>query len=89
MSLIHYSYCRMRMEKDASHQMKLAYPLSCLTLIFRSSILVAGSSGVVRPVGAGHSFTALVPTDGTIVSLARMSGIVRHDADKLQAAADA
>lgn len=47
--------------------------------------LVANSHGVIRPVGAGHSFTALVPTDGTIVSLARMSGVVSHDPDTLQA----
>jgi hypothetical protein len=26
--------------------------------------LIASGSGVVRPVGAGHSFSALVPTDG-------------------------
>lgn len=47
--------------------------------------LVASSTGVLRPVGAGHSFTPLVPTDGTIVSLSRLSGIVSHDADSLQA----
>ena len=47
--------------------------------------LVASSRGTVRPVGAGHSFTPLVPTDGTIVSLARMSGVVDHDPDTLQA----
>ncbi len=29
----------------------------------------------IRPVGAGHSFTPLVPTDGTIVSLRRFSGV--------------
>src|ERR1700731_3868265 len=34
----------------------------------------------IRPVGAGHSFTSLVPTDGTLVSLDQMSGIVGHDA---------
>jgi len=47
--------------------------------------LVASSSGVIRPVGAGHSFTALVPTDGTIVSLARMGGVLSHNPDTLQA----
>ena len=47
--------------------------------------LVASTSGVIRPVGSGHSFTALVPTDGTIVSLARMGGVVSHDPDRLQA----
>jgi len=47
--------------------------------------LIAGASGVVRPVGAGHSFTPLVPTDGTIVSLSRLSGLIGHDPDTLQA----
>jgi FAD-linked oxidoreductase len=47
--------------------------------------LVAGAAGTVRPVGAGHSFTPLVPTDGSIVSLARLSGLIRHDPGKLQA----
>ncbi|MEM1114266.1 MAG: D-arabinono-1,4-lactone oxidase [Pseudomonadota bacterium] len=47
--------------------------------------LVADASGVIRPVGAGHSFSALVPTDGTIVSLARMSGLISHDPDSLKA----
>lgn len=47
--------------------------------------LLASGSGVVRPVGAGHSFTPLVPTDGTIVSLSRLSGLVSHDREQLQA----
>lgn len=34
----------------------------------------------IRPVGAGHSFTSLVPTDGALVTLERMSGLVSHDA---------
>lgn len=37
------------------------------------------TKGALRPVGAGHSFTALVPTDGHIVVLDRMSGLVSHD----------
>lgn len=47
--------------------------------------LIATSSGVVRPVGAGHSFTPLVPTDDTIVSLSRLSGLISHDPQSLQA----
>ena len=47
--------------------------------------LVRDSAGPLRPVGAGHSFTALVPTDGEIVSLARISGLIDHDAEKQQA----
>jgi FAD-linked oxidoreductase len=39
----------------------------------------------VRAVGAGHSFTALVPTSGTLVSLDGLAGIVEHDAGSMQA----
>lgn len=39
----------------------------------------------IRPVGAGHSFTALVPTDGTLLSLDRLSGVVRHDPEAVTA----
>lgn len=47
--------------------------------------LIASASGTVRAVGAGHSFTPLVPTDGTIVSLSRLSGLISHDPQSLQA----
>ena len=39
----------------------------------------------VRPVGAGHSFTALAPTDGTLLTLDGMSGLVSHDPAALRA----
>lgn len=38
--------------------------------------MVRNSSASLRCVGAGHSFTALVPTDGTLISLDRVSGII-------------
>jgi FAD-linked oxidoreductase len=47
--------------------------------------MLASTSGPVRPVGAGHSFSPLVPTEGTIVSLSRLSGIIEHDPSTLQA----
>jgi FAD-linked oxidoreductase len=47
--------------------------------------IIAGSQGVIRPLGAGHSFSPLVPTDGTLVSLSRMSGVLSHDAQTLRA----
>ncbi|WP_257283749.1 FAD-binding protein [Endozoicomonas sp. SESOKO1] len=47
--------------------------------------IITSSTGVIRPVGSGHSFSALVPTDDTLVSLSRMTGIVDHNPDKLQA----
>ncbi|MGJ8670690.1 MAG: D-arabinono-1,4-lactone oxidase [Oceanococcus sp.] len=46
---------------------------------------VKNAAGVVRPVGSGHSFSPLVPTEGSIVSLARLSGLIEHDNDALQA----
>ncbi len=36
----------------------------------------------IRPVGAGHSFTALAPTNGTLVSLDAMTGIVGWEGDE-------
>jgi FAD/FMN-containing dehydrogenase len=42
--------------------------------------LVADGSGPVRVAGAGHSFTPLCATDGTLVSLDRLTGIVETDA---------
>jgi len=41
--------------------------------------LIVSATGNIRPVGSGHSFTALVPTDDTIVSISRLSGMVSHD----------
>lgn len=43
---------------------------------------IANSTGQIRPVGSGHSFTALVPTEDVIVDLARMNGIKEYDLDK-------
>lgn len=36
----------------------------------------------IRPVGSGHSFTALAPTSGALVSLDAMSGIVGWEGDE-------
>ena len=46
---------------------------------------VVRSAPHVRAVGAGHSFTPLVPTEGVIVSLDQLSGLVTYDADQCQA----
>ncbi|TJY60818.1 FAD-binding protein [Sinimarinibacterium sp. CAU 1509] len=47
--------------------------------------LLKTGAGPIRPVGAGHSFTPLVPTDGTIVSLRHFSGLLSHDAAAMTA----
>ena len=41
--------------------------------------------GIIRPVGSGHSFSALVPTDGTLVSMGFFSGLLGHDRQTLEA----
>jgi len=41
--------------------------------------LMRTAPGPIRPVGAGHSFTPLVPTEGTIVSLRNFEGLLAHD----------
>jgi FAD-linked oxidoreductase len=39
----------------------------------------------MRPVGAGHSFTPLVPTDGHLIVLDGMNGLIRHDPETHEA----
>ncbi|WP_374320010.1 D-arabinono-1,4-lactone oxidase [Aquabacterium sp.] len=41
--------------------------------------LMRTTQGEIRAVGSGHSFTALVPTSGAIVSLDRLSGVIAVD----------
>lgn len=41
--------------------------------------LLRSTQGEVRPAGSGHSFTALVPTNATLVSLDRLANVVRID----------
>lgn len=47
--------------------------------------VIRQAEGKVRPVGSAHSFSALVPTDGTLVSLAYFNGLLAHDPATLQA----
>ena len=43
------------------------------------------SRGPLRPVGAGHSFSPLVPTSGQILSIGKLSGMICYDEAKTQA----
>lgn len=47
--------------------------------------MIMASSGTIRPVGAGHSFTPLVPTDGNLLVLDKLNGLISHDVKSLQA----
>src|SRR5471030_779303 len=47
--------------------------------------VIRQAPGTVRPVGSAHSFSALVPTDGTLVSLSGFNGLLAHDRATLQA----
>ncbi len=46
---------------------------------------LATTSGPVRPVGSGHSFTALVPTNGHIIVVDQLSGLIDHNRQALTA----
>lgn len=43
------------------------------------------STGIIRAVGAGHSFSPLVPTDDSLISTDLLAGIISHDPATLQA----
>lgn len=47
--------------------------------------LVRTAPGPVRVVGAGHSFTPLAASQGTILSLEKLEGLVSHDVQRNQA----
>lgn len=47
--------------------------------------LMRSAAGSIRPVGTGHSWSGLVPTDDTIVTLDRLKGVISHDASSNQA----
>ncbi len=59
-----------------------AYPAARAAPASEADLIAAMQSArhPVRPVGSGHSFTALVPTEGTLLSLDRLAGLVSHDA---------
>jgi FAD-linked oxidoreductase len=44
------------------------------------SLMLRSAPAPIRPVGAGHSFTGLATTEGSLLSLDRLSGVVQHDA---------
>lgn len=59
----------------------IAYPRDEAELVR----LVKTAPGPLRAFGGGHSFSGLVPTNGTLVSLEQMTGLVGHDAQKHEA----
>jgi len=40
---------------------------------------LSSTSGSVRPVGSGHSFSPLVPTDGDLIIIDQLKGLLDHD----------
>lgn len=47
--------------------------------------LMASAPGEIRVVGTGHSFTALAQTDGTLIELSNLTGVVSVDTEKMEA----
>lgn len=44
--------------------------------------LIKSSPGPIRPVGSGHSFTSLAPTEGTMIDVSAISGMIDHDTEQ-------
>lgn len=42
---------------------------------------LASTTGALRPIGAGHSFSALVPSDATLIATDLLNGVVSVDAE--------
>lgn len=61
-----------------AHPSAMHYPQS----VEQISALLASSSGPVRCFGGSHSFSPLVPTDGTLISLEAMNGLLHHDVNR-------
>ena len=40
---------------------------------------IQSTSGALRPVGSGHSFSPLVPTDGHIIVIDQLRGLLGYD----------
>ncbi len=49
------------------------------------SDVMASSTGPVRVVGTGHSFTPLAATNGTLIELSKLTGLVGVDKAKMEA----
>ncbi len=47
--------------------------------------LLKNTSGAIRPVGSGHSFSPLIPTDGHLVIIDQLNGILDYDNETMQA----
>lgn len=46
------------------------------------ALMLKTAAAPIRPVGAGHSFTALAPTSGALVSLDAMAGLIGWEGDE-------
>lgn len=47
------------------------------------ALMLKTAAAPIRPVGSGHSFTALAPTSGALVSLDALSGVVGWEGDEV------
>ncbi|MFT4672515.1 MAG: FAD-linked oxidoreductase [Pseudohongiellaceae bacterium] len=48
------------------------------------SSLLRNTLGPIRPIGSGHSFSPLIPTDGHLVVIDQLSGIRDYDSQSMQ-----
>ena len=66
---------------------QVAYPAGRIEPATETELIdfLASSQGPIRPVGSGHSFTGLVPTDGQLIVIDRLNGLLDYDSDTLEA----
>ena len=65
----------------------LSYPASRISPTDESELVefLKQSSGSIRTVGSGHSFSPLVPTDGDLIIIDQLSGLYSYDESALTA----
>lgn len=64
---------------NPSHIVQPASEAAVIELVNKT----AASAGRLKAVGASHSFTPVAQTDGTLVNLDKMSGMVKFDPEKM------
>lgn len=65
----------------------VAHPLARFSATSESQLakFMATTKGPVRPVGSGHSFSPLVPTDGSLIVIDQIASLTDHNSSELTA----
>lgn len=66
---------------------QIAYPAGRFSPASEEALsdYLSTSGGAIRPVGSGHSFTPLIPTDGHLVVIDQLTGLIDHSTESMSA----